>query len=145
MVFIFCQIAQYIYRYLYKRNIVKVHLFSADIIRECDNNSWVKAVEFYRTINSESPTVFSEKFCTFSTVPRVRYSGEGKARKKTGVLDDNTVMTKLPLASRMATFIRETTFELETLNSELQIYNEHLQDVAKTDAFYKLNARGNMR
>lgn len=71
--------------------------------------------------------------------------GEGKARKKTGVLDDNTVMTKLPLASRMATFIRETTFELETLNSELQIYNEHLQDVAKTDAFYKLNARGKMR
>lgn len=59
--------------------------------------------------------------------------------------DDNTVMTKLPLASRMATFIRETTFELETLNSELQIYNEHLQDVAKTDAFYKLNARGKMR
>ena len=42
--------------------------------------------------------------------------------------------TRLPLAARMATFIRETSFELEQINSKLRVMNEHLQDVATTDA-----------
>lgn len=67
--------------------------------------------------------------------------GEGKRGRAGELFDDNSVNTKLPLASRMATFIHETAFELETLNSELQIYNEHLQDVARTDVLTGLENR----
>ena len=49
--------------------------------------------------------------------------------------------TRLPLAARMATFIRETSFELEQINSKLRVMNEHLQDVATTDALTGLENR----
>ncbi len=67
--------------------------------------------------------------------------GEGRRGKGVGLFDEDSIGTKLPLASRMATFIRETAFELETLNSELQVYNEQLQDIAKTDALTGLENR----
>ena len=49
--------------------------------------------------------------------------------------------TRLPLAARMATFIRETSFELEQINSKLRVMNEHLQDVATTDSLTGLENR----
>ena len=49
--------------------------------------------------------------------------------------------TRLPLAARMATFISETSFELEQINSKLRIMNEHLQDVATTDSLTGLENR----
>ena len=52
-----------------------------------------------------------------------------------------TATTRLPLAARMATFIRETSFELEQINSKLRIMNEHLQDVATTDSLTGLENR----
>lgn len=67
--------------------------------------------------------------------------GEGKKGKTTELFKDNANTTKLPLASRMATFIHETAFELETMNSQLQFYNEQLQDIAKTDALTGLENR----
>ena len=51
------------------------------------------------------------------------------------------ITTRLPLAARMATFIRETSFELEQINSRLRIMNEHLQDVATTDSLTGLENR----
>ena len=47
--------------------------------------------------------------------------------------------SRLPLAARMATFIRETSFELEQINSKLRVMNEH--DVATTDALTGLENR----
>lgn len=35
---------------------------TAGNVSNCENNNWVKAIEFYSTINSESPTVFCEEF-----------------------------------------------------------------------------------
>lgn len=55
--------------------------------------------------------------------------GEGSEEVDIDKFDESTINTKLPLAARMATFIRETTFELETINSKLQYYNEQLQDI----------------
>ena len=49
--------------------------------------------------------------------------------------------TRLPLAARMATFISETSFELEQINSKLRVMNEHLQDVATTDSLTGLENR----
>ncbi len=49
--------------------------------------------------------------------------------------------SKIPLAARMATFIRETSYELEETNSRLELYNRHLQGVATTDALTKLENR----
>ncbi|MDY6387788.1 MAG: diguanylate cyclase [Fibrobacter sp.] len=63
-----------------------------------------------------------------------------KKIERTG--DIRTEMTtRLPLAARMATFIRETSFELEQINSKLRVMNEHLQDVATTDALTGLENR----
>ena len=63
-----------------------------------------------------------------------------KKIERTG--DVRTEMTtRLPLAARMATFIRETSFELEQINSKLRVMNEHLQDVATTDALTGLENR----
>jgi diguanylate cyclase (GGDEF)-like protein/putative nucleotidyltransferase with HDIG domain len=53
----------------------------------------------------------------------------------------NEISTRLPLAARMATFIRETSFELEQINSKLRVMNEHLQDVATTDSLTGLENR----
>ena len=52
-----------------------------------------------------------------------------------------SMTTRLPLAARMATFIRETSFELEQMNSKLRVMNEHLQDVATTDSLTGLENR----
>lgn len=67
--------------------------------------------------------------------------GEGKRGKNSVAFDDSTAITKLPLASRMATFIRETVFELETTNSQLQFYNDQLKGIAKTDGLTGLENR----
>ena len=54
---------------------------------------------------------------------------------------ERKINTKLPLATRMATFIRETSYELEQINSRLEVINEQLQDVATTDALTGLDNR----
>ena len=69
---------------------------------------------------------------------------EGPARKKEHARDEviqSVKSTRLPLAARMATFIRETSFELEQINSKLRVMNEHLQDVATTDSLTGLENR----
>ena len=69
---------------------------------------------------------------------------EGPAHKQenANVTDSLEVSsTRLPLAARMATFIRETSFELEQLNSKLLVINEHLQEVATTDSLTGLENR----
>ena len=48
---------------------------------------------------------------------------------------------RLPVAARMATFIRETSFELEQTNSKLLVMSEHMQDVATTDSLTGLENR----
>ena len=58
-----------------------------------------------------------------------------------GVIIPDEKSTRLPLAARMATFIRETSFELEQINSRLRVMNEHLQDVATTDSLTGLENR----
>lgn len=55
--------------------------------------------------------------------------------------DEKSINTKLPLAARMATFIREMSFELESINSQLQYYNEQLQEIAVTDSLTGLDNR----
>ena len=57
------------------------------------------------------------------------------------IFDTKGTSTRLPLAARMATFIRETSFELEQINSRLRVMNEHLQDVATTDSLTGLENR----
>lgn len=49
--------------------------------------------------------------------------------------------TRLPLASRMATFIREMTFELDQINGRLEAVNEQLQEVATIDPLTGMNNR----
>lgn len=58
-----------------------------------------------------------------------------------GVVIPDEKSTRQPLAARMATFIRETSFELEQINSKLRVMNEHLQDVATTDSLTGLENR----
>lgn len=64
----------------------------------------------------------------------------GKNREKADDIRAE-MTTRLPLAARMATFIRETSFELEQINSKLRVMNEHLQDVATTDSLTGLENR----
>ena len=64
----------------------------------------------------------------------------GKKREKADDIRAE-MTTRLPLAARMATFIRETSFELEQINSKLRVMNEHLQDVATTDSLTGLENR----
>ncbi len=69
---------------------------------------------------------------------------EGPVVKREQVKNDiehREKSTRLPLAARMATFIRETSFELEQINSKLRVMNEHLQDVATTDSLTGLENR----
>ena len=69
---------------------------------------------------------------------------EGPAQKREcskNEIDTTEKNTRLPLAARMATFIRETSFELEQINSKLRVMNEHLQDVATTDSLTGLENR----
>ena len=66
-------------------------------------------------------------------------AGKKSSDKRNAVhLPENT---RLPLAARMATFIRETSFELEQTNNQLRIMNAHLQDVATTDSLTGLENR----
>lgn len=67
--------------------------------------------------------------------------GEGKKTRNGEIHDESIVTTKLPLASRMATFIHEMAFELETMNSQLQYYNEQLSVIAQTDGLTGLSNR----
>ena len=69
---------------------------------------------------------------------------EGPAVKREFVRGEDIqegMTTRLPLPARMATFIRETSFELEQMNSKLRVMNEHLQDVATTDSLTGLENR----
>ena len=69
--------------------------------------------------------------------------GEKKNNVNPKLLDDDKkiINTKLPLATRMATFIRETSYELEQINSRLEVMNQQLQGVATTDALTGLDNR----
>ncbi len=68
--------------------------------------------------------------------------GEGKAETRSPMsMFMGKKQSKLPLAARMATFIRETSYELEEINSKLQIYNRQLQDLATTDTLTGLENR----
>lgn len=67
--------------------------------------------------------------------------GEGKAPSPVGYVNENLSDSRLPLASRMATFIRETSFELEEMNNKLQVMNKQLQNVATTDSLTGLENR----
>lgn len=64
-----------------------------------------------------------------------------KRERAKGVVIPDEKSTRQPLAARMATFIRETSFELEQINSKLRVMNEHLQDVATTDSLTGLENR----
>ena len=64
-----------------------------------------------------------------------------KRERAKGAIIPDEKSTRLPLAARMATFIRETSFELEQINSKLRVMNEHLQDVATTDSLTGLENR----
>lgn len=67
---------------------------------------------------------------------------EGEASSKTAKATEKSLKSsKLPLAARMATFIRETSFELEEMNSKLEVYNKQLQGLATTDALTGLENR----
>lgn len=55
--------------------------------------------------------------------------------------EEKIINTKLPLATRMATFIRETSYELEQINSRLEVMNQQLHGFATTDALTGLDNR----
>lgn len=78
---------------------------------------------------------------SITLVLAVMREGAGRKARISDFDEDNDAFKKLPLASRMATFIRETAFELETINSQLEFYNAQLQDIAKTDGLTGLNNR----
>ncbi|MDE5965494.1 MAG: diguanylate cyclase [Lachnospiraceae bacterium] len=68
---------------------------------------------------------------------------EGEAAK-TPVLDvskNRKRLSKIPLVSRLATFISATSLELEEMNKELENANRNLRDAAITDGLTKLYNR----
>ncbi len=67
--------------------------------------------------------------------------GEGKQPDSAGYVSENFADSRLPLASRMATFIRETSYELEETNKKLQMMNRQLQNIATTDSLTGLENR----
>lgn len=67
--------------------------------------------------------------------------GAGKEFVEDDFVSLQPTMTKLPLAARMATFIKETSFELEEMNGKLQVMNERLQNMAMTDSLTGLDNR----
>lgn len=67
--------------------------------------------------------------------------GYGKGLQASAYQKKAPPMLKLPLAARMATFIRETSFELEEMNSKLQVYNHQLKGIATTDPLTGLENR----
>jgi len=67
--------------------------------------------------------------------------GPGKGLQASAFVHHEPISTKLPLAARMATFIRETSFELEEINSKLQVYNQQLKGLASRDGLTGLENR----
>ncbi len=67
--------------------------------------------------------------------------GKGAEIEYDDVVPLQPTMAKLPLAARMATFIKETSFELEETNGKLQVMNERLQNMAMTDSLTGLDNR----
>jgi len=68
--------------------------------------------------------------------------GDGPENAEVSHVDDSVDQSsRIPLAARMATFIRETSFELEEINSKLELYNRHLEGVASTDSLTGLENR----
>lgn len=67
--------------------------------------------------------------------------GPGKGLQASAYSRQSARSTKLPLAARMATFIRETSFELEEINSKLQVYNQQLKGLASRDSLTGLENR----
>lgn len=67
--------------------------------------------------------------------------GFGKGLQASAYQKKAAPKQKLPLAARMATFIRETSFELEEMNSKLQMYNQQLKGLATTDSLTGLENR----
>lgn len=67
--------------------------------------------------------------------------GYGKGLQASAYQKPSVSVTKLPLAARMATFIRETSFELEEINSKLQVYNHQLKGIATKDTLTGLENR----
>lgn len=67
--------------------------------------------------------------------------GPGKGLQPSAFQRREERSTRLPLAARMATFIRETSFELEEINSKLQVYNQQLKGIASTDSLTGLENR----
>lgn len=68
----------------------------------------------------------------------IAYLREGEKHEVTelylGENEPDVLNTKLPLAARMATFIRETSYELEQINSHLEVMNHQLQGVVTKDS-----------
>lgn len=67
--------------------------------------------------------------------------GIGKGLQASAYRKMEPQSSRLPLAARMATFIRETSFELEEINSKLQVYNQQLKGIASTDSLTGLENR----
>lgn len=67
--------------------------------------------------------------------------GPGKGLQASAFKRHEARSSKLPLAARMATFIRETSFELEEINSKLQVYNQQLKGLASRDSLTGLENR----
>lgn len=58
-----------------------------------------------------------------------------------GIMAGENEMTKIPLVSRLATFISATSFELEEMNKRLESANERLERAAITDGLTGLYNR----
>ena len=59
--------------------------------------------------------------------------GEKKASVSSAVSPDENIMSKVPLVSRLATFISVTSLELEEINQQLALANEKLKTAAIID------------
>lgn len=67
--------------------------------------------------------------------------GEKKVARTRTAKEEQVSAGRLPLAARMATFIRETSYELEEINSTLESMNHQLEGLAMTDSLTGLKNR----
>ncbi len=67
--------------------------------------------------------------------------GEKKASVSSAVSPDENIMSKVPLVSRLATFISVTSLELEEINQQLALANEKLKTAAIIDGLTGLYNR----
>ena len=67
--------------------------------------------------------------------------GEKKASVSSAVSPDENIMSKVPLISRLATFISVTSLELEEINQQLALANEKLKTAAIIDGLTGLYNR----